>query len=146
MKVNRMLTMTLLHFIAMYFLMYSMVNAFNNIFLNINNAYMAAIMTAPMLIIEVLLMGSMYKNIKFLSIMLLSGIVLLVVGFLFIRQQAFVYDKEFIRSMIPHHSGAILMCERSKIQDKELQQLCKEIITSQQEEINQMKDILNRLN
>jgi uncharacterized protein (DUF305 family) len=47
--------------------------------------------------------------------------------------------------MIPHHAGAILMCERAPIQDAEIKQLCGEIISSQQKEIDQMKSMLARL-
>jgi uncharacterized protein (DUF305 family) len=47
--------------------------------------------------------------------------------------------------MIPHHAGAILMCEEAPIQDPEIKQLRSSIIASQQAEIDQMKAILNRL-
>jgi uncharacterized protein (DUF305 family) len=47
--------------------------------------------------------------------------------------------------MIPHHSGAILMCGRAGIQDAELRKLCSGIIESQADEIRQMKEILARL-
>jgi uncharacterized protein (DUF305 family) len=47
--------------------------------------------------------------------------------------------------MIPHHSGAILMCEQASIQDPEIQALCAAIIESQQKEIKQMETILQRL-
>lgn len=42
--------------------------------------------------------------------------------------------------MIPHHAGAILMCEQAPIQDSEIKTLCRGIIASQQAEIHQMKD------
>jgi uncharacterized protein (DUF305 family) len=47
--------------------------------------------------------------------------------------------------MIPHHSRAILLCEQSNITDLEIKDLCGEIVESQQQEIDQMKDILQRL-
>jgi uncharacterized protein (DUF305 family) len=47
--------------------------------------------------------------------------------------------------MIPHHAGALLMCEKASIEDAEIQQLCKTIIAGQQSEIDQMNKILNRL-
>ncbi len=34
--------------------------------------------------------------------------------------QAGIGDKEFLRSMIPHHSGAILMCEQATLTDPEM--------------------------
>ena len=48
--------------------------------------------------------------------------------------------------MIPHHAGAILMCEKSQFKDQRIQTLCLSIIDSQQSEINQMKEILRSLN
>jgi uncharacterized protein (DUF305 family) len=62
-----------------------------------------------------------------------------------IRQQTAISDKQFLRSMIPHHAGAILMCERASIQDSEIKELCKSIIASQQAEIDQMRAKLNEL-
>ena len=47
--------------------------------------------------------------------------------------------------MIPHHSGAILMCEEAKLTDPEIRQLCGEIIQAQKDEISQMKRIMDRL-
>jgi len=48
--------------------------------------------------------------------------------------------------MIPHHSGAILMCQEASLSRPEIVKLCGEIIKSQREEIDQMKAILARLN
>ena len=53
--------------------------------------------------------------------------------------------RHFLRSMIPHHAGAILMCEQAPIQDAEIRQLCQTIISSQQQEIDQMKAKLAEL-
>jgi uncharacterized protein (DUF305 family) len=47
--------------------------------------------------------------------------------------------------MIPHHSGAVLMCSKAEIRDAEIKQLCGNIIRSQTQEIDQMKAILQRL-
>ena len=71
--------------------------------------------------------------------------VLLIVSFLLIREQTGVSDRQFIKSMIPHHGAAILMVEKTTITDPELKKITEEIITSQQREIQQMKSILTRL-
>ena len=139
---RQLFIMALLSFIAMYALMYAMVDSFANIYNHFNQAYMAAIMAAPMVIIELIIMGSMYKNKKLNAIFLGVSVVLLVIFFIFIREQTFISDKQFLRSMIPHHGGAILMCEKAPIQDPEIKELCRKIIQSQQEEIAQMKGIL----
>jgi uncharacterized protein (DUF305 family) len=106
---------------------------------------MAGLMTAPVVVIELALMGSMYDNKNVNIVIIAVSVVALGAFFLGIRQQAAIGDKDLLRSMIPHHAGAILMCERAPIQDPEIKKLCGEIISSQQKEIDQMKSMLARL-
>lgn len=134
-----------LHIVAMFVLMFAMVNTFANAVPNINFLYMGLMMSAPMLILEMFLMGGMYEDKKLNRLVILIGFIILVLSFLMIRYQTFVGDKGFLQSMIPHHSGAVLMCEKAKINDPEIQQLCANIIAGQQQEIDQMNKILDRL-
>jgi hypothetical protein len=59
-----LLGMSALRFLAMYGLMYAMVHSPADVYPNINQLYMAGIMTAPMLLLELAFMQSMYDNIK----------------------------------------------------------------------------------
>ena len=142
---GRFFIMIVLHFIAMYIFMYAMVNVFGNVFNSLNQIYMAALMTASMVLIELPLMSSMYKSKKLNMIILAASAIVLIGSWFGIRQQAAIDDRQFVRSMIPHHAGAILMCQQASIQDQEIHMLCKNIISSQQTEIDQMKTILARL-
>lgn len=142
---GRLGLMVVLSFVSMYILMYSMVNSFSNVFNSVNQFYMAGLMTAPMIIIELVLMGMMYKNKLWNKFIIAISIILGIAFFLFIRQQTAIGDIQFARSMIPHHAGAILMCEKASIQDPEIRELCRGIIDGQQSEIDQMKAIINRL-
>ena len=142
---NLLLLMGAIHFLLMYALMYAMVDRFANVFMNLNQVYMAGIMTAPMLILEVALMGSMYANKRALAILAGASLLVFTLFFVFIRQQTAIGDREFLQSMIPHHGGAILMCTQAPIEDPEVLDLCGQIIASQQAEIDQMKQILERL-
>ena len=135
----RLLLMILVSFLAMYALMYAMVNSLANVYMNVNQFYMAGIMAAPMGIIELVLMGAMYRDKRLNAIVGASCGLALVVFWVLIRQQAGVSDTQFLRSMIPHHAGAILMCEEAPIQQPEIKALCQTIISSQQAEIDQMK-------
>jgi uncharacterized protein (DUF305 family) len=138
----RLLLMTVLSFISMYVLMYAMVDRFENVYPNINQFYMAGLMTAPMVIIELLLMGSMYRR-RAANIAILAVSVIALGAFWFaIRQQAAAGDVQFLKSMIPHHAGAILMCEQAPIEDAVIRELCKSIVVSQREEIARMKALL----
>lgn len=142
---KRLLAMVALSFASMYALMYAMVNAFGNVLPNVNQLYMAALMTGAMVIIELALMGGMYPNKKVNAVVLGLGAVVLVGAWLAIRQQALVSDRQFLKSMIPHHAGAILMCNEAPIGDPEIKQLCSGIVSSQQAEIEQMKAKLEEL-
>ena len=142
---GRLLLMAVLHFAAMYGLMYAMVNTFRDAIPNLNQGYMAALMTAPMLIIEILLMGSMYGK-KRLNFGILAASTLVLVGaFFLIRQQTAIDDRAFLQSMIPHHSGAILMCREAALKDPEIRKLCSEIEAGQKQEVDWMRAKLQRM-
>lgn len=140
----RLALMAGLSFIAMYILMYAMVDRFSSVYPNLNQAYMAALMAAPMVAIEIALMSSMYPNKRTNVLILAGGALVLLGAFWAIRDQAAIGDDEFLRSMIPHHSGAILMCQQASITDEEIRQLCTGIISSQRQEIETMKHMLGR--
>ena len=141
----RLFAMTVLSFISMYIFMYAMVDKFDNVFSSYNQVYMAGLMTAPMVIIEIFLMREMYENKNANRMIVAVSILALGAFFVLIRQQTAVADAQFLRSMIPHHAGAILMCENASISDAEVKELCKNIISGQQAEINKMKAKLNEL-
>jgi uncharacterized protein (DUF305 family) len=137
--------MAVLSFIAMYILMYAMVDRFENVFPNVNQAYMAALMAAPMVMIELAVMRAMFRNRMLNAAIYAASAIVLVASFLLIRQQTAVGDTQFVKSMIPHHAAAVLMCEKAPLSDPELKTLCKAIISSQSAEILQMKAKLAEL-
>jgi hypothetical protein len=57
-----LLIMAVLSFASMYMLMYAMVNSFENVYSSVNQVYMAGLMTAPMMVIELLVMRGMYRD------------------------------------------------------------------------------------
>jgi uncharacterized protein (DUF305 family) len=140
-----LLVMTVLSFLSMYILMYAMVDRFANVYGNLNQFYMAGLMTAPMVLIEMAVMGAMYANKKLNGAIMAVATVLGILFFAGIRQQAAIGDTQFLKSMIPHHASALLMCNEAPLADAEIQQLCKTILAGQQAEIDQMKAILARL-
>ncbi|HLC67075.1 MAG TPA: DUF305 domain-containing protein [Candidatus Nanoarchaeia archaeon] len=135
----RLVGMTLLAFLSMYLLMYAMVDRIANVLPNVNQFYMAALMTAPMVIIELLIMRDMYINKKLNALILIGSVLVAVIAFGAIRQQSAVSDEQFLKSMIPHHGAAILMCEQAILEDPDIQDLCSRILASQQAEIDEMK-------
>jgi hypothetical protein len=142
---GRLVVMAALSFLAMYLLMYAMVDELDNVLPNFNQAYMAGLMTAPMIVIELILMRGMYPHRK-LNLAIIA-VTTVAAGFLWtsIRSQTAISDEQFLKSMIPHHAGAILMCEQASLHDTSVQELCGRIIESQRREIEQMKDDLAAL-
>ena len=134
--------MALLSIIAMYVLMYAMVDRFENVHANLNQFYMAGLMAMPMIVIELLLMRSMYTSRR-LNGAIVAGCVFAGLAFWFgIRQQFAIDEKQFLRSMIPHHGSALLMCRRTEAKDSAVLDLCRRIVAGQTAEIAEMERLL----
>ena len=131
--------------IIMYIVMFTMIWDADDFVNNVNMFYMALTMATPMGILMLLMMRMMYPDQR-LNLMLYAVFALLfILGFWGTRAQWLVGDRQFVRAMIPHHSGAILMCNRASLQDAELRDLCFKpdgIVESQKREIAQMKAFL----
>lgn len=138
----RLAAMAILSYGAMYALMYAMVDRPGNVYANLNNAYMAGLMASPMVAIELALMGRMYPSKGANAALFALSVAATGLLWWAIRAQAAVDDEAFLRSMIPHHAGAILMCNEASITRPELRDLCAGIVRSQEEEIGQMKAML----
>lgn len=134
--------------VIMYLVMFEMIRGSGEFVQNLNFFYMALTMAMPMGVLMLLMMGQMYADRK-LNIMLYAALaVIFVLAFAAVRTQALVGDRQFVRSMIPHHSGAILMCNQASLRDPEIRNLCFKpdgIVQSQEREIAQMKAALKRL-
>lgn len=131
-------------FVIMYFVMYTMIASTGHLYLNINNVYMTLMMVAPMAVIMLLSMRSMFRVRKANIAIGLAAAAAFALSFVGMRTQAAVDDRQFLRSMIPHHSGAILMCEKSSLSDPEIVALCRQIVESQKAEIAKMEQLLAR--
>lgn len=138
----------LISFAIMYLAMFAMIWSLGEFIQNINFFYMALVMWAPMAIVMMLTMKSMFMNSRRNLILYAVFAAVFLLSFWGIRDQLLVGDRAFLRSMIPHHAGALTMCNRSTIRDPEIRDLCfgpNGIIESQTREITQMKAILKRL-
>lgn len=136
--------MLLLSFCVMFALMYLMADKWADVYPNLNQIYMTPAMVASTAIIELVVVSGMYKNAAARFSAIGAAAVLPVIGIAFTRYQTGVGNTSFLHSMIPHHSGAILICTRASITDPEIKTLCQGIIKSQSQEIEQMNAILAR--
>ena len=136
---KRFAVMAVAMFAVMYFIMYSMIDGWQNLIPNINNLYMTLLMTSAMLLIELAIMKVMYPNRKMNWAIAIISVAVGIFSWFGIREQINVGDKQFAKGMIPHHAAAILMSEKAKLTDPELIQLQKNILETQAEEIELMK-------
>ena len=134
-----------LDFVIMFFVMYAMIASAEHLYFNIGNVYMTLMMVAPMMALMIFFMGKMYPSPRANRMLIGLAALIFAVGWFGMREQLGVGDAQFLRSMIPHHSGAILMCEKAKLSDPETVRLCQNIIAAQQREIAQMQTILTRV-
>ena len=128
----------------MFVLTMSMIRTLDHFYLNLSNFYMALVMVAPMGIVMLLVMWRMFDNTRLNLVLLASFAALFAVAFALGRTETFVGDEQFLKSMIPHHSRAILVCQESSLTDPEIVELCEQIVQTQREEIAQMEAILER--
>ncbi len=139
---GRLFLALVLSVIVMFPLTMAFVNRWSDFHLNLSSFYMAVMMVAPMGLIMLGVMRGMFPNGP-LNLGLAAGFVVLFgLGLWLGRTEAFVGNEQFLRAMIPHHSRAILVCEQASITDPDIQQLCEQIVSSQQEEIDIMERML----
>ncbi|WP_314954416.1 DUF305 domain-containing protein [Bradyrhizobium cosmicum] len=139
-----LIVQTIISGVIMYLVMFVMIDGLDSFYHNLNMFYMTLTMVAPMVVLMILGMRHMFPS-KGTNAMILAGAIIVFVGsFALIRTQTTIGNRAFLRSMIPHHSGAILMCQHAKLSDPEIIRLCGDIERSQRKEIDQMKAILQR--
>lgn len=101
--------------------------------------YMALLMGAAMALIMLAFMwGMMYRN-RVVNVGIVLGAIVLGATALYLsRSQALVDDESYMKSMIPHHSIAILTSERAGIEDVRVRELADGITATQRREIEEM--------
>ena len=132
-------------FLIQYFAMPPlMVNSLNDITNNIGKAYLAVIMALSMVLVEVGMHDMQYGIVSTTKYALILGFCALFV-YLY-RNQVAINDKEYLNGMIEHHSMAILTSEEilKKTDNYNIAKLAKNIIQKQNDELREMKGLLEK--
>jgi Domain of unknown function (DUF305) len=104
---------------------------------------MALMMGGAMGVIMLSFMLGMYRNRRVNIAIFVGAAALFVVSLWLVRSQTTVQDESYMKSMIPHHSIAILTSERAEIEDYRVCQLAEEIIAAQRREIKEMEWLID---
>jgi hypothetical protein len=134
-------------FLIQYFAMPPiMVNSLNDITHNIGKVYLVFIMGLSMVLVELGMHDMQYGIFSGTKYILIIGLIALFV-YLY-RNQVAVNDKEYLKGMIEHHSMAIHTSEEilKKTDNFHIAKLAKNIIQKQQDELREMKDLLEKAN
>ena len=130
------------HYVVMFFIMIlsgllSTMNVWvdksDDIRWSINDVYMTLLMTGWMF----LFMGAYDKEI----VIFICGFILVAFNLWCIRTQFMVSTEQYVLGMIPHHSMAVLMSKKLVQQPTPIKEFVKNIIITQQKEIEYMKKL-----
>ena len=128
--------------VAMFFLMYQLVYSLDHATISLNRLVSSLVMGCVMTLIMLGFMWPMING-KTTKVAVVVAATLVGAGILAInRDQTLIADKQFMKSMIPHHSIAINNARKSDIRDPRVQRLANQIIESQVREIAEMKWLL----
>jgi hypothetical protein len=140
-----MIVMFVGSFLIQYFLMPPIMVS-NSLYItnNLGKIYMASIMAFFMLFLEVMMHDQQYKVF---SINLYTMLAIGLLSFIYLyRNQIQITDKQYLEGMIEHHSMGIFTSEEivNKTNDYNVAKLAKNIIQTQKDEINIMRELLSK--
>jgi Ca2+/Na+ antiporter len=121
-------------------------NSYTNIRNSVGKMYLSIIMAIFMVIFEVFMHDMSYHTIHSHYYVILAS--LFVIFIVLYRRQIGINDKQYLNEMIEHHSMAILTSEEilQKTNSERVKKLAQNIITTQEKEINYMKELIKNIN
>jgi hypothetical protein len=133
-------------FIVMYITMYLNTYSIDHVYFSLTRFYMTCLGISAMSVIMLLFMLKMYNNMKKNITIIFGSLILFSSALFLVRiQSPIIGDVLWMKAMIPHHSIAILTSERANIKDAEVKKLAENIIIAQRKEIEEMKEMIKRL-
>lgn len=145
MSYRKFTIMLLISFLIMYFVMFLNMDNTSHYHTSLTRIYMAILMVAPMALVMMAMMGKMYPDKKTNMMIMLVAVVVFIVALVGLRTQTPIGDVQYMKAMIPHHSSAIMVSKHADIKDPEVKKLSEQIISSQQKEITEMEQMIERL-
>ena len=119
-----------------------MTNDFSNITFSLGKFYISTIMALLMAFVEIVMHDMFYYHFStnYYLIVILS-LAIIIYSY---RNQYYIGDKEFLKEMIEHHSMALLTTDEimQKTENEYVKKLAENINSTQQNEINYMKKML----
>lgn len=131
--------------VLMYGVMYLNTYQLDHVFFSEMRVYMTLLSTSVMAVVMLGFMLHMLKDQKKNIAILITSLLVFGGSFFLMRNQTTIDDVDYMQGMIPHHSIAILTSERANIEDPRVRELADDIIEAQEEEITEMKELIEGL-
>jgi uncharacterized protein (DUF305 family) len=145
MSYKKFVVMMLISFFIMYLVMFLNIDNISHYHTSTTRIYMALLMVAPMAVVMMGMMGRMYPSRKTNIGIIVVGAIVFIVTLIALRTQTPVGDVQYMKAMIPHHSSAIMVSKHATIKDPEVKKLAEQIIASQEKEITEMNQLIEKL-
>ena len=142
---HTMIMMFIGSFVIQYFVMSPIMSyKTENITNSLGKVYLSTLMGLFMILLEVAMHDHQYDVFSLKNYAFVSGLILVFI-YLY-RTQKYITDKQYLEEMIEHHSMALLTSNRilEKTNDYNVSKLAKNIIQTQTDEIQRMKDMLSK--
>jgi Ca2+/Na+ antiporter len=122
-----------------------MTDNFSNITISIGKIYLSLIMAFSMVVLELFMFYMHNKSIYNIIYIILCFIPIIYLIYLY-RNQEYIYDNDYLKEMIEHHSMAVLTSSNIsfKTKNENVRNLANNIINVQKKEINEMKKIITQ--
>lgn len=122
-----------------------MTDNFSNITISIGKIYLSLIMAFSMVVLELFMFYMHNKSIYNIIYIILCFIPIIYLIYLY-RYQKYIYDNDYLKEMIEHHSMAVLTSANISLKTKNenVRNLANNIINVQKKEINEMKKIITQ--
>ena len=133
-------------FIIQYFFMSTiMASRMENITNSLGKVYLSIIMGLYMMVLEIMMHDHQY-GVFSMKYYIMIGCLIGFFIYLY-RAQKYITDKEYLKEMIEHHSMALLTSNKilEKTDNYNVSKLAKNIIQKQEDEIRDMKELLNKV-
>ena len=142
---HTMIMMFIGSFLIQYFVMSPIMSyKTENITNSLGKVYLSTLMGLFMILLEIAMHDHQYDVFSLKNYAFVGGLILMVI-YLY-RTQKYVTDKQYLEEMIEHHSMALLTSNRilEKTNDYNVSKLAKNILQTQTDEIQRMKEMLSK--
>lgn len=140
---HTMIMMFIGSFLIQYFVMSPIMSyKTENITNSLGKVYLSTLMGLFMILLEIAMHDHQYEVFSLKNYAFVGGLILVFI-YLY-RTQKYVTDKQYLEEMIEHHSMALLTSNRilEKTNDYNVSKLAKNIVQTQTDEIQRMKEML----